>query len=1050
MRINKLLTKITILSAAFALDLSGIIIHKSVTPTMVEAAQHINNYDEYTYSGTYYNTLGSNLTDGLNGTLRTSLTTLTYPKAWYNYSNNLPDMLPDADQDPTNSSNMVLFYSRDSVSKNTSASWNKEHVWPQSKSNGNISTSAGAGSDLLHIRPTYNDTNSKRGSLMMGDVADSYAVYYSNMLYGYCINNSKFEPIDAVKGDVARIFMYLWTAYRNQFSLNMLDVIESYNTLLTWHTLDKPDALEARRNQYAQDSNQKNRNPFVDHPEYAWRIFAVGNSEVSDSVKNACMTAYPADGYTPGPNGGEGEEESAVTKATAIEVGDTVVLTTSSSYSKQFSGISTTSTKYGMTADFSGDAPDGTSNALEVVQGYNSSTFAFKYNDNYLCWSSGNSLDVKGTLDANSSWNVSFSGENAIITNAADSTRIIRYNTSSPRFACYTSGQADVALWKVTGGGSVDPDPITPTGITLNTNSVSLEVGEEETLTATLSPNGATGNVIWSSGDESVATVEDGVITAVGGGSTTIFATVEGVSGVFASCSVTVSEPEPLEGAYLEALFGSINNSQGISSYENSWYSINNGFRVDVINSNNNNNGWNGAIAFGSKIKALTSSITTHSSISNPVSKVAVNLTQAGSSDKINSFKLQYSQNASTWTDVDDFTYATGEKVANIPSPQANMYYRVLIDIAQTGSNGICKLDSIKYYLVDNGETPVNPDSQDEIEALPTQSNLSYTVSKSEGSGIKHILNNANAVKDTSSNYNTWSYKDTYMGINYTGQSAGGNSAIQLRSNNNNSGVVTSLNNKSLLAKSITVKWNGATGSGRVLDVYGKNTAYSAPTDLYATSTQGTKIGSLTYSGSNTGTLTFDNSNSYAFIGIRSNSGAIWLDSIEIQWGNTPVYTYSEAVIRFGGSIDQELWGQLAEETNIISYGMMFSEGNLNLKDLYNTKRAASDSIDEAITAMGVINRSTAINSEHETPTAVGTNYVWNLCKRITSQSDLTKQFSAMAYIRIEDDQGNEGIILLQSATKTVKQLAQEMLDGDKYDENAFGGSLYKLAHYGE
>ena len=570
MKTRKHLLIIGLLSTVLTLGVS-ISINQRKQPIEVEAAQHISNYDNYTYSGTYYSNIGSNLTDGLDGTLRTSLTTLTYPKAWYDYSDDLPSMLPQIDADPTNSSNMVLFYSRDSVSKSTSTStWNKEHVWPRSKSDNHFQYN-GAGCDLLHIRPTYTDTNSKRGSLMIGDVADSNAVYYSNMLYGYCVNNSKFEPIDAVKGDVARIFMYLWTAYRGQYSLNMLNVIESYDTLLSWHTLDKPDALEGNRNNYAQNSNQKNRNPFVDHPEYAWRIF--GDS-ASASVKNACMTAYPSNGSSvdPIPATGisvsptslnlevgqtgnltatltpsnatntviwsssntnvatvsqsgvvtavsagtttiTGEASSTIKatcsvtvtasstpansfeKASSIAVGDVMYLACSDA-SKQYAGPSTTSTIYGLGADYT-NSPDTSGIAFDVVQGSSNNTFAFKiktgnYADKFLYWTSGNSLATSDSISSNSSWNVSFSGDNATIANVKDSSRIIWWNKSSPRFACYAvtapgSTYYYVQLWKLTSSTPTpDPDPV-PTDYLTNAVSLATLHGDDNSSVQTYS-----------------------------------------------------------------------------------------------------------------------------------------------------------------------------------------------------------------------------------------------------------------------------------------------------------------------------------------------------------------------------------------------------------------------------------------------------------------------------------------------------------------------------------------------------------------------------------
>ena len=79
------------------------------------------------------------------------------------------------------------------------------------------------------------------------------------------------------------------------------------------------------------------------------------------------------------------------------------------------------------------------------------------------------------------------------------------------------------------------------TGVTMNKTSTSLYVGDTETLTATVAPEGATNkNVTWSTSDASVATVENGVVRATGRGTATI--TVTTADGNYtATCTVTVS-----------------------------------------------------------------------------------------------------------------------------------------------------------------------------------------------------------------------------------------------------------------------------------------------------------------------------------------------------------------------------------------------------------------------------------------------------------------------------------------------------------------------------
>lgn len=74
--------------------------------------------------------------------------------------------------------------------------------------------------------------------------------------------------------------------------------------------------------------------------------------------------------------------------------------------------------------------------------------------------------------------------------------------------------------------------------VTVEPASLTLEVGQSETLTATVSPENADDKTVtWSSSDTDVATVEDGVVTAVSEGTATITATADGKS---ATCLVTV------------------------------------------------------------------------------------------------------------------------------------------------------------------------------------------------------------------------------------------------------------------------------------------------------------------------------------------------------------------------------------------------------------------------------------------------------------------------------------------------------------------------------
>ncbi|MCR5250074.1 MAG: Ig-like domain-containing protein [Lachnospiraceae bacterium] len=91
--------------------------------------------------------------------------------------------------------------------------------------------------------------------------------------------------------------------------------------------------------------------------------------------------------------------------------------------------------------------------------------------------------------------------------------------------------------------------PTYVSGITLSKTSLSLKAGEAAMLTATVAPSNATlKNLEWMSDDESIATVEDGKITAIAVGKTKVHVSAQDSSGVSATCEVTVtgsSNPTP-------------------------------------------------------------------------------------------------------------------------------------------------------------------------------------------------------------------------------------------------------------------------------------------------------------------------------------------------------------------------------------------------------------------------------------------------------------------------------------------------------------------------
>ena len=132
----------------------------------------------------------------------------------------------------------------------------------------------------------------------------------------------------------------------------------------------------------------------------------------------------------------------------------------------------------------------------------------------------------------------------------------------------------------------------------------------------------------------------------------------------------------------------------------------------------------------------------------------------------------------------------------------------------------------------------------------------------------------------TSSTYADW-VKTNSSGAKYAGNSAGGNNAIQIRGKSG-SGIVTKKYDGSSYLSSVTVEWNSNTASGRQLDIYGSNSPYTGPTDLYDNSSSGTLLGSITKATSTSLVIKGE----YKYIGLRSNSGAMYLDEIVVTYGS--------------------------------------------------------------------------------------------------------------------------------------------------------------------
>ena len=178
--------------------------------------------------------------------------------------------------DCTNGSgnNVSLIYTSYSATMSQWNGWNREHVWPKSLG-GNSQT--GGGADLHHIRPSDSGVNSSRGNKKYGESGANPTEKKGSDpavgVLGGTYNSTYFEPLDNVKGDVARICLYVYVRWNSDWGANNITkVFQSVDVLLQWCEEDPVDTWEMGRNEVV-GAIQGNRNVFIDYPEYAWLIF---------------------------------------------------------------------------------------------------------------------------------------------------------------------------------------------------------------------------------------------------------------------------------------------------------------------------------------------------------------------------------------------------------------------------------------------------------------------------------------------------------------------------------------------------------------------------------------------------------------------------------------------------------------------------------------------------------------------------------------------------------------------------------------------------------
>ena len=405
--------------------------------TISVASTWENTYDDSEHNN-YYGNLnntdktGASLYDDLAALITKTHTTKT------SYDG-LKKVYKTTDADPNVNGNVIWFYTGGSIPytgdmDSGNYPTNREHVWPKMAGRAFPDTSD-AGSDAHHVRPLNTGLNNTRSNNHFGIVpqttenrvyqSGTYSNYGSSDLDSWCyqatVNGAKyFYPAAGYRGATARILFYVHTRWSKSNTKGTLSftlgngfaadangrVMSNVDILLQWHLQEPPSEEEIRRNNLV-EGVQGNRNPFIDHPEFAEMIYCNDGNNYNNTLKN-------------------------------------------------------------------------------VVSQYG------------------------GYLNGN-----------------------------------------------VGGGGTVTPNPDDPVeliGLTLSASSTTMSVGSTQTITVTATPLGADSSVDWSTSNSSVATVSDGVVTALKEGDVTITATSKENSSIKASIKFTVVDQSEMEGVFTEAM----------------------------------------------------------------------------------------------------------------------------------------------------------------------------------------------------------------------------------------------------------------------------------------------------------------------------------------------------------------------------------------------------------------------------------------------------------------------------------------------------------------
>ncbi|KAI5077637.1 hypothetical protein GOP47_0007461 [Adiantum capillus-veneris] len=262
-------------------------VHSSKAPQPLESCADIAHYYDHTIG-----LQGKALRNRLFKIVRNHRV-LSYHQTW--------DALKFLDaaesRDPEASPEIIEIYSQKAVSKSLAGKpdgWNREHLWPSSYG---LKRGQPEFTDLHNLRPADANVNSARGKKYFGEcmpAIDKTCLMpaFKESAADTATSKKFWMPPRKVRGDIARSLMYMVVRYGvdkhgEGSNLQLSDTpnkgraqMGKLSVLLQWNLEDPPSNEERLRNFRVCALFQHNRNPFVDHPEFASQIWGARSAQL--------------------------------------------------------------------------------------------------------------------------------------------------------------------------------------------------------------------------------------------------------------------------------------------------------------------------------------------------------------------------------------------------------------------------------------------------------------------------------------------------------------------------------------------------------------------------------------------------------------------------------------------------------------------------------------------------------------------------------------------------------------------------------------------------